>query len=105
MQKVEDQRRNKKKLGNVCHQSFVVEEDEEDGADEINYAMQRSDSNHGHFDDMNDGSPPPLPDSAPPISSEDDERIKHDQTDRNSLGGSSYDKVGYLDIFIVKSIS
>ena len=49
------ERRNKKKLGNVCHQSFAVE-DEEDGADDINYAMQQPSPN-----------PPPLPNSAPPI--------------------------------------
>ena len=78
-------RRNKKKLGNVCHQSFAVE-DEEDGADNINYAMQQSSPN-----------PPPLPNSGPPISDEDeDERIRQGSNDRNSLGGSSYDKVGNL---------
>ena len=77
------ERRNKKKLGNVCHQSFAVE-DEEDGADDINYAMQQPSSN-----------PPPLPNSGPPISDEDEEdRIQQRSNDRNSLGGSSYDKVG-----------
>ena len=76
-------RSNKKKLGNVCHQSFAVE-DEEDGADDINYAMQQPSSN-----------PPPLPNSGPPISDEDEEdRIQQRSNDRNSLGGSSYDKVG-----------
>jgi len=74
-------RSNKKKLGNVCHQSFAVE-DEEDGADDINYAMQQPSSN-----------PPPLPNSGPPISDEDEEdRIQQRSNDRNSLGGSSYDK-------------
>ena len=74
-------------MGNVCHQSFAVEDDDED-ANEINFAMQRTD-NH----------PPPLPNSAPPISDEDDEGIKHERDDRDSLGGSSYDKVGNIFMF------
>ena len=86
-------RRNKKKLGNVCHQSFAVE-DEEDGADDINYAMQQPSSN-----------PPPLPNSGPPISDEDEEdRIQQRSNDRNSLGGSSYDKVGTLIYIIFRLI-
>ena len=57
--------------------------------------MQREDANLGSntFDDVNDGNPPPLPDSFPPASSEDEVIIKQDQNDRSSLGGSSYDKV------------
>ena len=74
-------------MGNVCHQSSVVE-DEEDGEDEINYAMQRPNSN-----------PPPLPDSAPPMTDEDDDGIKQELNDRNSLGGSSYDKVGNMILY------
>lgn len=85
--KAEDERRNRKKLGNVGHQSFVAEDDEDD-VDEINFAMQRTDTN-----------PPPLPNSAPPISDEDEERINQEQDDRNSLGGSSYDKVGNIIVF------
>ena len=76
-------------MGNVCHQSFAVE-DEEDGADDINYAMQQPSPN-----------PPPLPNSAPPISDEDeDDRIQQGSNDRNSLGGSSYDKVGNLILLL-----
>ena len=86
-----DDRRSKKKLENVCHQSFAVE-DEEDGADNINYAMQQSSPN-----------PPPLPNSGPPISDEDeDERIRQGSNDRNSLGGSSYDKVGNFSFYTIR---
>ena len=58
--KAEEERSIRKKLGNVGHQSYVVEDDEDD-VDEINFAMQRTDKN-----------PPPLPNSAPPISDEDE---------------------------------
>ena len=93
--KVEDDDRNNRTIGmaNVCHQSFAVE-DEEDGAEVINYAIQQVESNHANnrFDELNEGNPPPLPESSPPIYN--NGGIKQENGDRHSLGGSSYDKVG-----------
>ena len=78
----------------MCQQSFAVE-DEEDGSEVINYAIQEPVSDHttGRLDELNESSPPPLPDSSPPMYNS-DSRLKKDHSgDGHSLGGSSYDKV------------
>lgn len=69
--------------------------DEDDGIDDINYAMQQDqvDSVDNRFArQLSEGNPPPLPESPPPI--DDGENYKQIPCDRHSLGGSSDDKVG-----------